>query len=87
MPAIYTEMVKKRKWPYDTYSVIELLRFIRNAIAHVSQDKRPTPIRKLLLENFVFLDYFPNLVMEVFKVVTTQGWDQTREEIVYAIME
>jgi serine/threonine protein kinase len=82
MPAIYTEMTKKRK--YKTNSVVELVRFIRNAIAHVSSDKRPTPIRKQLLEDFVFLDYFPNLVIEVFKAVTTHGWDQAREEIKYA---
>jgi serine/threonine-protein kinase/endoribonuclease IRE1 len=84
MSAIHAEM-KKRKPPYDTHSVVELVRFIRNAIAHVSEDKRPTSIRKLLLEDFVFLEYFPNLVTEVYKAVATHGWDQTREEIKYAI--
>jgi serine/threonine-protein kinase/endoribonuclease IRE1 len=83
MPDIYTEMKKKRK--YKTNSVVELVRLIRNAITHVSQDKRPPTIRKQLLEDFVFLDYFPNLVMEVFKAVINDGWDQTRDEIKYAI--
>ncbi|KAK3720200.1 hypothetical protein QZH41_015776 [Actinostola sp. cb2023] len=32
----------------------------------------------------VFLDYFPNLFMEVFKAVTKYGWD-TREEIKHAM--
>jgi serine/threonine-protein kinase/endoribonuclease IRE1 len=81
MPAIYAEMKKKRK-SYDTHSVVELVRFIRNAIVHVSSDNRPTPIRKQLLIDFVFLEYFPNLVMEVYKAVTTRGWDQ-RVEIGY----
>jgi serine/threonine protein kinase len=83
MPAIYIEMKKKRK--YDTDSVVELVRFIRNAIGHVSEKNRPRPIKKLLLEDFVFLEYFPNLVMEVLKAVITHGWDQTREEIKYAL--
>ena len=81
MPGIYKEMKKKRQ--YDTRSVVELVRLIRNGYSHVSEATRPTPIRKLLLEDFVFLKYFPNLVMEVFKAVTTHGWDQTREEIKY----
>jgi serine/threonine protein kinase len=84
MPAIYSEMTKKRK-SYDTRSVVELVRFIRNAYSHVSEDKRPSPIRKWLLEDFVFLDYFPNLVMEVYKTVTTHGWDQSRDEIKYVM--
>jgi serine/threonine protein kinase len=83
MPDIYAEMKKKRK--YETKSVVELVRFIRNAIAYVSINKRPTPIRKQLLEDFVLLEYFPNLVMEVLKAVTTHGWDQTRDEIKYAL--
>ncbi|XP_031574968.1 uncharacterized protein LOC116308632 [Actinia tenebrosa] len=86
MPDIYKEMGKMRKKrKYDTHSVVELVRFIRNAKAHVSESTRPTSIRKLLLEDFVFLEYFPNLVMEVYKAVTTHGWDQTREEIKYAL--
>jgi hypothetical protein len=83
MPAIYTEMTQKRK-SYNTRSVVELVRFIRNTHAHVSEDTRPTLIRKLVLEDFVFLEYFPNLVMEVFNCVKTHGWD-SREEVKYAL--
>jgi hypothetical protein len=32
MPVIYSEMTKKRS-PYDTFSLVELVRFIRNAYA------------------------------------------------------
>jgi serine/threonine protein kinase len=37
MPAIYAEMTKKRK-PYGTRSVVELVRFIRNSYAYVSKE-------------------------------------------------
>ncbi|KAK3728039.1 hypothetical protein QZH41_004794 [Actinostola sp. cb2023] len=97
MPAIFTEMTqpivktgKKGKIytttprNYDTGSAVELVRFIRNAIAHVSDASRPSPIRKQILEDAVFLDDFPNLFMEVFKAVTKNGWD-TREEIKHAM--
>ena len=84
MPAIFTEMMLKRKTPYDPLSAVELVRFIRNAVAHVSGSSRPT-MKNQILEDFAFLEYFPNLVMEVYKVVTTHGWDQTREEIKYAM--
>jgi serine/threonine protein kinase len=84
MPAIYIEMTQKRK-SYNTRSVVELVRFIRNTHAHVSEDKRPTLIRKLVLEDFVFLEYFPNLVMEIFNIcVKTHRWD-SREEVKYAL--
>ncbi|XP_031574242.1 serine/threonine-protein kinase/endoribonuclease IRE1-like [Actinia tenebrosa] len=77
MPAIYTKMTTRRT--YQTNPVVELVRFIRNANAHVTA--LPKPIRDQLLKDFVFFEYFPNLVMEVYKAVTTNGWDQTREEI------
>ncbi|XP_031574916.1 uncharacterized protein LOC116308594 [Actinia tenebrosa] len=79
MPAIYTEMTKRRT--YQTNSVVELVRFIRNAYAHVTE--LPNLIQDQLLKDFVFFEYFPNLVIEVYKAVTTHGWDQTREEIRY----
>ncbi|XP_031549468.1 uncharacterized protein LOC116287002 [Actinia tenebrosa] len=83
MPIIHAEMKRKRK--YDTSSVIELVRLIRNTHAHISEDKRPTAIRKLVLEDFVFLECFPNLVMEVFKCIKIHRWSDSREEIKYAL--
>jgi hypothetical protein len=87
MPGIYTEMTTKKgsRKSYDTRSLVELVRFIRNTHAHVSDDARPTAIRKQILEDFVFLDYFPSLVIEVFKSVTTHRWDHTRDEIKYTM--
>ncbi|XP_020913959.1 probable myosin light chain kinase DDB_G0292624 [Exaiptasia diaphana] len=71
---------------YDTGSVVELVRFIRNANNHVSERSRPPDIKKLILEDFVFLKEFPYLLMEVYKAVTTHGWDP-REEIKYAMAD
>jgi serine/threonine-protein kinase/endoribonuclease IRE1 len=71
------EMTKRRT--YDTQSVVDLVRLIRNAYAHFSTLTRPS--RKMLLDNFAYLDYFPNLVMEVYKVISTHGWDSSRKDI------
>lgn len=84
MNAIYAQMTMKRRSPYNTKSVVELVRFIRNTHAHVSEDKRPTSIRKLVLEDFVFLDHFPGLTLNVYTCARTHGWD-LREEIKYAL--
>ncbi|XP_028515024.1 uncharacterized protein LOC110239626 isoform X2 [Exaiptasia diaphana] len=70
---------------YDIGSAVELVRFIRNAIAHVSEASRPTAIRTQILEDAVFLDEFPNLVIEVFKAVTEHEWDKSREEIKHVL--
>ncbi|XP_020907932.1 uncharacterized protein LOC110245978 isoform X2 [Exaiptasia diaphana] len=70
---------------YDIGSAVELVRFIRNAIAHVSEASRPPAIRTQILEDAVFLDEFPNLVIEVFKAVTTHGWDVSRKEIKHVL--
>uniref|UniRef100_A0A6P8H802 Myosin light chain kinase A-like n=1 Tax=Actinia tenebrosa TaxID=6105 RepID=A0A6P8H802_ACTTE len=80
MPHIYAEMTSSKRKYYDNHSVVELVRFIRNAYAHVSEGTR-----KMLLDDFVFLKYFFHLVMEVYKVVTDHGWNQTIDEVKYAI--
>ncbi|KAK3747914.1 hypothetical protein QZH41_000188 [Actinostola sp. cb2023] len=60
---LYTVSPKK----YNTGSVVELIRFIRNAIAHASDASRPSLFSKQILEDCVFLDEFPSLVLVVFK--------------------
>ncbi|KAK3747357.1 hypothetical protein QZH41_002629 [Actinostola sp. cb2023] len=74
---LYTVPPKK----YNTGSVLELIRYIRNAMAHVSDASRPSRFSKQILEDYVFLDEFPSLVLEVFKVATKHGWDVSRVEI------
>ena len=83
MPTIFKEMTSSKRKFYDTNSVVELVRFIRNAYSHVSEDTRPTAVRKMLLEDFVFLEDFPHLVIEVYKAVANHGWNTTKEEIIY----
>ena len=81
MPVLYNVMTKWRR--YETWSVVELLRFIRNVYQHYKDNtfRTPVPIGEMLFKDFVFLDYFPDLAMEVYKSVTVHGWDKTRPDI------
>ena len=84
MPDIYKTMTKgKGRSRYDTSSVVELVRFIRNVYEHHSENTFNTTIgiEQLLFDDFVFLKNFPGLVMEIYKAVTTHGWDKTRADI------
>ncbi len=81
MPDFYKDMTKWRK--YNTSSAVELVRFIRNVYEHFGGITfvSPVPIKDLLFTDFVFLENFPHLVMEVYKAVTTHGWDNAKEDI------
>ena len=81
MPDFYKDMTKWRK--YDTSSAVELVRFIRNVYEHFRGITfvSPVPIEDLLFTDFVFLENFPHLVMEVYKAVTAHGWDNAKEDI------
>ena len=84
MPDIYKTMTKgKGRSRYDISSVVELVRFIRNVYEHYRENTFNTTvgIEQLLFEGFVFLKNFPALVMEIYKAVTTHGWDKTRADI------
>ena len=87
MPDIYKTMTKGSR--YDTSSAVELVRFIRNVYEHYREKTLNTTIgiEQLLFEDFVFLKNFPDLVMEIYKAVTTHGWDKTRPDIERAIEE
>ena len=84
MPNIHTQMTRGRgRKHYDTRSAVELIRFIRNVYQHYKDNSYmlPLPIEQLLFNDFVFLGYFPDLVMEVYQVITTHGWDKSRDDI------
>ena len=84
MPDIYKTMTTGvGRSRYDTKSVVELVRFIRNVYQHYKDYtfNTTTGIVQLLFEDFVFLKNFPALVMEIYKAVTTHGWDKTRADI------
>ena len=84
MPNIHTEMTSRRgRRHYDTRSAVELLRFIRNVYQHYKDNSfvLPVPIERMLFHDFVFLGYFPDLVMEVYQVITTHGWNKSKDDI------
>ena len=81
MNKLYCEMKRRRK--YKTSSAVELVRFIRNTYVHYQDNTFPTPkpIEQMLFDDFVFLKCFPNLVIEIYKPVTTHDWDKKRDDI------
>ena len=81
MNKLYCEMKRRRK--YKTSSAVELVRFIRNTYVHYQDNTFPTPkpIEQMLFDDFVFLKCFPDLVIEVYKPVTTHDWDKKRDDI------
>ena len=84
MPNILAEMTRGRgRKHYDTRSAVELVRFIRNVYQHYKDNcfVLPVPIEQMLFNDFVFLGYFPDLVMEVYQVITTHGWDKSKDDI------
>ena len=80
---IYTEMTLLKKFSkYETKSAVDLLRFVRNTDAHITDLTQE--IQRCVLQDYVFLVKFPTLVMDVYKTVTTHSWDQ-RELIASAM--
>ncbi|CAB4002406.1 Serine threonine- phosphatase 6 regulatory ankyrin repeat subunit B [Paramuricea clavata] len=72
---------------YAIWSAVDLVRFIRNVYKHFKEKTFGTPVRieEMLFKAFVFFDDFPDLVMEVYKAVTTHGWDKTRDDVKFAM--
>ena len=66
---------------YEGKSVVELLRFIRNVYQHYNDRPSTLPIEQWLFRDCVFLKDFPSLVMKVYQVITTHGWDNSRDNI------
>ena len=87
IPYLYADMTASRHRRYATSSAVDLVRFIRNSYSHVSDAQRTKPMKKLLLEDFIFFDKFPDLLMVVYEAVIREGWHSTREEIKYCLNE
>ncbi|XP_073235975.1 uncharacterized protein [Porites lutea] len=85
-PSLYRTLTtaSRGRRNYLTTSAVDLVRFIRNAYAHVSEISNPA-VRQLLLQEFTFLKELPNLFMVVYRAVKSENWDTTREEITSAI--
>ena len=90
MPHIYTKMTGGRgRKNYVISSAVELVRFIRNMYQHYKDYSflLPVPIHRMLFVDFVFLGYFPDLVMEVYQVITIHGWDKSKDDIKNAMIK
>ena len=85
-PLVYRTLTtgSRGRRSYLTTSAVDLVRFIRNAYAHVSEISDPD-VPRLLLQEFTFLKELPNLFMVVYRAVKSQNWHTTREEITSAI--
>lgn len=85
-PLVYRTLTtgSRGRRSYLTTSAVDLVRFIRNAYAHVSEVSNPA-VRQLLLQEYTFLKELPKLFMVVYRAVKSGNWDTTREEITSAI--
>ena len=72
---------------YNTCSVIDLVRFVRNVHAHVSDSGCSSQVKQDILENQVFLDKFPSLLIDVYNAVTSNGWHKDRAEIKSVLLD
>lgn len=82
-PALYYEMTScpgRRTSPYETSSAVHLLRFIRNAYAHVSDSRRSTGFQTALLTDYIFFRKVPKLFISVYNSVKAEKW-HTKDEI------
>ena len=80
-PTLHTEMTSGRGGrAYETSSAVHLLRFIRNAYAHVSDSGRTRGFRTALLTDYKFFREVPKLIISVYNAVKAEKWD-TKDEI------
>ena len=78
---VYADMTSSGGRRYNTMSAVDLVRFVRNAYAHVSEYNRSAYVQQLLLEEYIFFKKFPSLLIETYNAVVKHEWDKTRVEI------
>ena len=84
IPQIYMEMTcMPRSRRYITSSAVDLVRFVRNSYAHFSEPTRSSFFQKNLLDEYMYFDTFPTLVITVYDIVMKYAWNG-REEIRHA---
>ena len=80
-PTLYSEMTSGRGGrTYETSSAVHLLRFIRNAYAHVSDSRRTRGFQTALLTDYIFFRKLPKLLIAVYNAVKSEKW-HTIDEI------
>ena len=88
IPSIYREMTSSCKGrPYNTSSAVELVRFVRNTYAHISDSARSTTMKTEVLSRYVFVTEFPTLFMDVYRAVKLENWDSARDEIAKVVVD
>ena len=74
IPDLHHEMVSAWKPKnYDTTSLVDLVRFFRNAYAH--EEERSSSRKADLMSN-IFFEKFPDLLLTVWATVLQTGWNQ-----------
>ncbi|XP_067028430.1 uncharacterized protein [Acropora muricata] len=80
-PTLHSEMTSGRGFrTYETSSAVHLLRFIRNAYAHVSDSRHSTGFQTALLTDYIFFREVPKLIISVYNAVKAEKW-HTKDEI------
>lgn len=81
-PSVYRVMTTgpRGRRNYVTTSAVELVRFIRNSYAHVSEFPNPA-FQHLLLKDYTFFKELPNLFMVIYRAVKLGKWETMRSEI------
>ena len=64
---------------YHVRSVVDLVRLIRNVYEHWREISLDVSLDELLFTHYVFFQYFPHLVIEVYKYVTEHNLDEAPE--------
>lgn len=80
-PKLYSELTSSpESRTYVTSSAANLLRFIRNAYDHASDDRRTSRFQAALFYDHIFFRELPKLLMIVHNAVKSEKWE-TRAEI------
>jgi hypothetical protein len=68
---------RKREKELCHLAAVELVRFARNVYEYYRDKTFGTPV---LIEEMLF-----NVVIEVYKAITTHGWDKTRDDVKFVM--
>ena len=75
------EHCSKHSKKYGVRCVVDLVRFIRNVYEHFREINidESVQLEKLLFTDYVFFEYFPDLVIQVYKYVTERNLNEAAE--------
>ena len=75
------EYCSKHRKKYGVRCVVDLVRFIRNVYEHFREINidESVQLEKLLFTDYVFFEYFPDLVIQVYQYVTERNLNEAAE--------